>query len=277
MSRCLRAYLYANSSKVFYYFQDQASAPDILDGIHPADSIPFLEIFYTDYEWTPQSRANWLRSPHYERLYRLNIRREPSLPTGSQMMPVTICYHSDDSQNIEIRKGSGTAVLCYGTDGAMYIGLLADLTKTAQICHGDNVYNIHGRGWIASKGNLTQFQMHSGLQAAQVLHAMYAAGHPKMFQNATIMKTCAARIMLYEISIEAQRWRQNVEKALKDYTHAAKENIMVAVSSFVNEDENWATLSLDEKRLVCRIWELKYEALGYHDVTFKVNLDASEP
>lgn len=159
----------------------------------------------------------------------------------------------------------------------MYLGSLADLTKAAQLRHGDNVYNIHGRGWIASKLNLTQFQMHSGLQAAQVLHAMYVAGHPKMFQNATVMNTCAARIALHQISLVVEKWPQNTKKALKEYTHAAKENFMVAVSSFVNEDENWATLSLDQKRQVCCIWELRYKALGYHDVTFKVNLGASEP
>lgn len=68
--------------------------------MYPADSIPLPEIFYADFEWTPQSRADWLRSPHYERLNLLNIAQGPSLPTGGQIMPVTICYHSPDNQSI---------------------------------------------------------------------------------------------------------------------------------------------------------------------------------
>lgn len=110
-----------------------------------------------------------MRSPHWQRLDLLSARGNTlsgHLPT----MPITLCYESDDYDDILFYECLGRTILYYNLPGAMYLGLLDDMTRLARYVRQQGSARAR---WIASKPSVAQFQMQSGQQAVQQLQTLF--------------------------------------------------------------------------------------------------------
>lgn len=124
--------------------------------------------------WTSEQVIQWFKTPHWQRLDLLSARGN-ALSTALPVVPITLCWESNDSSNIMFYRGMSPVMLYWNSPGAVYLGLHNDISQHA--VYSTRYGNLRSV-WNAEKANITQFQMRSDLDLVKRLLAFYESGTP---------------------------------------------------------------------------------------------------